>query len=90
MEPLNDNLIFGPRTEMSWTPLLYTTDLLPSSDRFSIMHPNYWRWLNTIDEDDIKGCSVYYSRKKFTSICKNMMIEICNNYMQLLKKQRGI
>jgi predicted Zn-dependent protease len=26
--------------------------LTHSRDKFSIMHPNYWSWLNTIDEDD--------------------------------------
>lgn len=41
-----------------------------SMDRFSIIHPNYWSWLNTVDEDDIKGCSVYYPKQKYTTICK--------------------
>jgi hypothetical protein len=62
--------------------------LLHSRDRFSIMHPMYWSWLNTVDEDDIKGCSVYYPKKKFTPICKYMSEEMCNNYLESIKKHR--
>jgi predicted Zn-dependent protease len=39
--------------------------LTHSRDKFSIMHPMYWSWINTVDEDDIKGCRVYYLKKKF-------------------------
>jgi len=28
--------------------------LIHSKDRFSIMHPNYWSWLNTLDEMTLK------------------------------------
>ncbi len=45
--------------------------LLQSKERFSIMHSNYWSWLSTVEED-IKGFNVYYPKKKFTTICKNM------------------
>ncbi len=73
--------------------------LLHSKDRFSIMHQNYWSrskasrvlwtsWLNAVDEDDIKGCNVYYLKKKFSPICKNMSTEMCNSYLELIKKQK--
>jgi hypothetical protein len=39
------------------------------------MHQNYWSWLNTVDEDDIKGCNVYYPKQKFTPICINMSLK---------------
>ncbi len=29
-----------------------------SRDRFSLKHSNYRNWLNTVEEDDIKGCNV--------------------------------
>ncbi len=62
--------------------------LTHSRDRFFIMHPNYWSWLNTMDENDIKRYSVHYPKKKFTPICKSMSEEMCNNYIVLIKKQR--
>jgi hypothetical protein len=38
----------------------------------SLLHSNYWSWLSTVEEDHIKDCNVYYPKKKFTTICKNM------------------
>jgi hypothetical protein len=48
---------------------------------------------------DIKGCNVYYPKetfgfrgqnpkKKFTPICKYMSEQMCNNYLELIRKQR--
>jgi hypothetical protein len=31
---------------------------------------------------------ILLSEEKFTPICKNMSEEICNNYLELIKKQK--
>ncbi len=64
--------------------------LLHSRDKFFIINSNNWSQLNIIDEDDIRGCDVYYPKKKFTLICKYMSEEMCNNYLELIRIQNGI